>query len=84
MGGVRWRVLEVMRRVLFCMLEAIEGELCLLEVPEVLGLLEISELSFWKAAGRALSHDGVATAVISLDHRRSKELKIEAMDEIKG
>ena len=74
----------MIRGVLFCMLEAIEGDLSLLEVPEVLGLLEISEHSFWNVARRALSHDGVATAVISLDHRRSKELRIEAMDEIKG
>jgi len=29
-------VLEVMRRVLLCMLEAVERELCLLEVPEAM------------------------------------------------
>ncbi len=29
-------MLEGMRRVLLCMLEAVEGELCLLEVPDVM------------------------------------------------
>ena len=30
------KVPEVMRRVLLCMLEAVEGEICLLEVPKVM------------------------------------------------
>ena len=32
-------MLDVMHRVLLCMLEAVEGELCLLEVPEVMHAL---------------------------------------------
>ena len=34
-------VLEVMRRALFCTLEAVEGRLCLLEVLKVQEVLEV-------------------------------------------
>ena len=37
-----WRCLEVMRRVLLCMPEAVEGELCLLEVLEFLYVLKVT------------------------------------------
>jgi len=52
-GNPRWEagvrcMLEVIRRVLLCILEAVEGDLCLLEVPEatrcvLLCILEVSE-----------------------------------------
>ena len=37
-------MLEGMRGVLLCMMEAVEGELCLLEVLEVLQVLEVLEV----------------------------------------
>ena len=41
-GGFFWaEVLEVMRRVLLCMLDAVEGEVCLLEVLELLKVVEV-------------------------------------------
>jgi hypothetical protein len=47
-------VLEVMRRVLLCMLEAMDGEICLLEVMRCYaggcGGFEISFKATWKAA----------------------------------
>jgi hypothetical protein len=42
-----WRLCSMrmsVRRVLFCMLEAVEGELCLLEVLEVLEVLDMLEV----------------------------------------
>ena len=39
------KVLRVMRRVLLCMMEAAEGELCVLEVPEVPDVVRCATLS---------------------------------------
>ena len=41
-------MLEGMGRVLRCMLEAVEGELCLLEVPEVMRCLLLCLGRLWR------------------------------------
>ncbi len=40
-------MLDVMRRVLLCMLEAVEGRLCLLEVLEMLEVQEVMRLCYF-------------------------------------
>jgi len=60
---VRWRLeivlyafemLEGMHRVLLCMLEAVEGGLCLLEVPEVMRCVRLDMLDVLDVMRRVL------------------------------
>jgi len=44
-------MLEGMRRVLRCMLEVVEGELCLLEVPELMRCVLLRLLEVLKVVG---------------------------------
>jgi len=59
---------EVMRRVL-CMLEAVEDELCLLEVP---GLLEVSEVLEVMEVMEGAGGDGVFLYVLRISKTRRR------------